>query len=142
MDTSTLVGILFLIVGALVTLWEIHTVTIYLIAVAAGLFAGGGLILSGGGITAGLVLTAIVILLGLPVAHWWRRKLRNHASEAVTHDDIGRKVTIVSIHGATLRVDYRGTTWDARMDGTASAPDAGSVLTIARREGNTLILMP
>ena len=60
MDTSILAGIIFLVVGALVLLSELHTLTIYLLAVAAGLFAAGGLALAGGGLTADFALLAII----------------------------------------------------------------------------------
>lgn len=141
MDSSTLLGIVFLVVGALVALSEIFTLTIYLLAVAIGLFAAGGLALAGGSLTADLALLAAVIILGLPIAHWWRGKLRNHASEAVTRDDVGRQVTVVSVDGTDLRVDYRGSTWDARLGpGVAAAPATGDTFVIARREGNLLIL--
>lgn len=143
MDLTMWLGIAFLIAGALVTLSEIHTLTVYLIAVAAGLFAAGGLALAGGGLTADLALLAIVIILGLPVAHWARRRLKNRAAEAVTHDDAGHRVTIVGTDDGVLRVDYRGSTWNARLANAAgAAPAAGDTFVIARREGNVLILAP
>lgn len=139
MDSSTWVGIVFLVLGALVLLSELHTFTIYLLAVAAGLFAAGGLALAGGSLTATLVLLAVVVVLGMPLAYWARRKLRNREAEAVTHDDIGHRVSVVDVDGAHLRVTYRGTTWDARFDG-ADMPVAGDTCIIERRQGNTLIL--
>lgn len=142
MDTSTIVGIIFLIVGALVTLSEIHTLTIYLIAIAVGLFAAGGLIIAGGGLTASLALLAVIIILGLPVAHWWRGKLKNREAEEITHNDAGHRVTVIRVADGSLRVDYRGTTWEARLDATpTAAPAAGDTFTISRREGNVLILV-
>ncbi|HEX7338778.1 MAG TPA: NfeD family protein [Rhodanobacteraceae bacterium] len=143
MDTSTLAGIIFLVVGALVLLSELHTLTIYLLAVAAGLFAAGGLALAGGGLTADFALLAIIIILGLPIAHWWRRKLKNRASEDISQDDIGNKITVVAINGPHLRVDYRGSTWDARLaDDAIAMPSVGATCTIARRDGNTLFITP
>lgn len=143
MDSSTLLGIIFLVVGALVALSEIHTLTIYLIAVAVGLFAAGGLALAGGSLTADLALLAVIIILGLPAAHWWRGKLKNREAEEVMHDDAGRRVTVVGVTDTSLRVDYRGSTWDARLDpAVAATPATGDTFTIARREGNLLILAP
>ncbi|HET7662306.1 MAG TPA: hypothetical protein VFK31_01595, partial [Rhodanobacteraceae bacterium] len=77
MDSSTLLGIVLLVAGALVLLSELHTLTIYLLAIAAGLFAAGGLALAGGSLTATLILLAVVVILGMPVAHWARKKLKN-----------------------------------------------------------------
>ncbi|HEU0196766.1 MAG TPA: NfeD family protein [Nevskiaceae bacterium] len=141
MSTATLYGIILLILGALVTLSELHTLTIYLLALAAGLFAAGGLALAGGSLTADFALLAVVLVLGLPIAHWWRRRLKNRASDDVTHDDVGRQVTVVSVEGMRLRVSYRGSTWDARMDpATADLPALGVSCKITRRDGNTLII--
>lgn len=143
MDTSTLIGIIFLVVGALVALSEIHTLTIYLLFVAIGLFAAGALALAGGSLTADLILLAVIIILGMPIAHWWRGKLKNRESDAVSEDDVGRKVTVIDVDGAALRVDYRGSTWDARLDATVTAtPARGDSYVIARRKGNLLILAP
>lgn len=141
MDSSTLLGIVFLVVGALVLLSELHTLTIYLLAIAAGLFAAGGLALAGGSLTATLILLAAVVILGMPLAHWARRKLKTRESEAVTHDDVGHRVDVVGVDGAALRVAYRGSTWNARLEtATTTPPTVGDTCTIARREGNTLIL--
>lgn len=143
MDSSTWLGIALLVAGALVLLSELHTLTIYLLAIAAGLFAAGGLALAGGSLTATLILLAVVVILGMPVAHWARKKLKNHEAEAVTHDDVGRSVTIAHVDANAWRVNYRGTTWSARPEAAvAITPAAGEIWRIARREGNTLILAP
>ncbi|HET7301655.1 MAG TPA: NfeD family protein [Oleiagrimonas sp.] len=143
MDSSTWLGIALLVAGALVLLSELHTLTIYLLAIAAGLFAAGGLALAGGSLTATLILLAVVVILGMPVAHWARKKLKNHEAEAVSQDDVGRSVTIAEIDHDTWRVNYRGTTWMARPETAATVmPVAGETWRIARREGNTLILVP
>ncbi|HET7663397.1 MAG TPA: NfeD family protein [Rhodanobacteraceae bacterium] len=143
MDSSTWLGIALLVAGALVLLSELHTLTIYLLAIAAGLFAAAGLALAGGSLTATLILLAVVVILGMPVAHWARKKLKNREADAVTHDDVGRSVTIAHADGNAWRVDYRGTTWSARPEtAVATAPAAGEIWRIARREGNTLILTP
>lgn len=143
MESTTTLGIIFLVVGGLVTLSELHTLTVYLIAVAVGLFVAGAMALAGIGITADLAVLAIIILLGLPLAHWWRGKLKNREADEVSEDDVGRSVTIVSVTGNALRVDYRGSTWDARLDAEADTiPANGDTFQITRREGNLLILAP
>ncbi|MDN5925099.1 MAG: hypothetical protein L0H70_08885 [Xanthomonadales bacterium] len=141
MDSSTMLGIMFLVAGALVTLFEIQTVTIYLLVLGIGLFAAGALMLVGAGLTASLALLAIILLFGLPIAHWWRGKLKNRAADIITDDDVGHHVTVVEVNGAALRVDYRGTTWNARLDSAVtSSPVNGDQFVIVRREGNVLIL--
>lgn len=143
MDSTTLLGIGFLVLGALVTLAEIHTLTVYLLALAAGLFAAGASALAGGSLTANLAILAVVVVLGLPLAHWWRGKLKNREADDLARDDVGNRVTVVSATGPVLRVSYRGSTWDARLeDAIGAAPAAGHSYIITRREGNLLILAP
>lgn len=143
MDSATTLGIVLLIVGAVAAVSEINTLTIYLIPVALACFAAGGVALAGGGLTLSLIVLAVIVLLGMPLAHWFRGRLRNHASENVSHDDVGRTVTVIENHNATLRVSYRGSAWDARLENASGkAPQAGETYRIAAREGNLLILVP
>lgn len=143
MDASDVVGVVFLLVGALLVLAEIHTLTVYLLAVAAGLFAAGGLALTGASLTADLSLLAVVVVLALPLAHWWRKKLKNHAAEVLMNDDVGRSVVVVDVADGRLRVSYRGSTWSAQLDAAAlAAPQVGEHYRIVRREGNLLYIAP
>lgn len=143
MDSNEIVGAAFLVAGALAVLAEIHSLTIYLLAVAAGLFAAGGLALLGASFTMDLAALAVVIVLGLPVAHWWRGKLRNRAAEDLMNDDVGRAVTVVDSAGGGLRVSYRGTTWTARLESAGQGiPAVGEHYVIVRREGNLLLIAP
>lgn len=143
MDSATTLGIVLLIIGALVAVSEIHTLTIYLIAVALACFAAGGVALAGGGLILSLIVLAVIALLGMPLAHWFRRRLKNRASEDISRDDVGHAVTILDSHGEGLRVSYRGSTWDARLENAAGkAPQAGETYRIASREGNLLVLAP
>lgn len=143
MDSNEVVGAVFLVAGGLAVLAEMHSLTIYFLAVAAGLFAAGGLALAGASVTADLAALAVVIALGLPVAHWWRGKLRNRAAEDLMNDDVGRPVTVVDSAGGGLRVSYRGTTWNARLESAGQgAPEVGEHYVIVRREGNLLLIAP
>lgn len=142
-DASASIGAIFLILGALFVLAEIHSLTLYLLAVAIGLFAAGGLALSGASLTADLAVLAVVVALALPVAHWWRGKLKNHAADQLMQNDVGGSVIIESIAAKGLRVDYRGTTWNAQFDtGVSGSPQLGAHCVIVRREGNLLIVVP
>ncbi|MGH8128867.1 MAG: NfeD family protein [Gammaproteobacteria bacterium] len=143
MDSATILGIVLLIIGALTAVSEIHTLTIYLIAVALACFVAGGVALAGGGLILSLIVLAVIVLLGMPVAHWVRKRLKNRASEDVTRDDVGHSVTILDSHGEGLRVSYRGSTWDARLENASvTTPQAGETYRIASREGNVLVLAP
>jgi membrane protein implicated in regulation of membrane protease activity len=140
---ATVLGIVLLAIGAIVALAEIHTLTIYLIAVAVACFAAGGTALAGAGLDVTLTVLAVVILLGLPVARWASARLKNRASEEVTRDDVGLNVTVIDTEGGSLRVSYRGTTWDARLNRTDGPPARpGDRCRIVAREGNVLVLEP
>lgn len=137
------IGIVLIVLAASLVVLEMHTMTIYLLAVAAACVAGGVTALVGGGpIWAGLamVITGVV---ALPLAHWVRGRLKNRASEDVSQDDTGHSVTVLEATGGALRVAYRGTTWNARLrDSSVVVPPPGQKLIISAREGSTLVLEP
>jgi len=141
MSASEILGTILLVAGALVAVSEMHTLTIYLLAVAVACFAGAGAAFLGFGLSWSLAVVGIVTLLGLPIAHWARGRMRNRASEQVSNDDVGRSVEVLAQGHDFLRVSYRGTAWQARMqDASATMPTPGQTLRIAAREGNVLVL--
>lgn len=138
-----IIGIALIIVGAALIVLEMHTLTVYLLAVAAACIAGGVVGLAGGGPMWALLAIVLTGALALALAHSLRRRLKNPASEEVSRDDTGHPVTVIEAEGGTLRVMYRGTTWSARLrDSSGAQPQAGRTLIIAAREGSTLILDP
>ncbi|MGH8224855.1 MAG: NfeD family protein [Gammaproteobacteria bacterium] len=136
-------GIILLIVGALVVVAEIHSFTVYLLALAAACFVAGGLALGAHtGLAVTLIVFAIVLFAGLPIAHYARRRLKNQESEQVSNDDVGASVTVVAVRDGQLRVSYRGAEWDARPFAEL-APELAAVgtrLRIVARDGNTLVV--
>lgn len=138
-----IIGIALIVLSASLIVLEMHTLTIYLLAVAAACIAGGVIALAGGGLISALSAMVITGAIALPLAHWARGHLKNRASEAVSQDDTGHSVTVVESAGGTLRVAYRGSTWNARLrDSSAAAPQPGHTLVISAREGSTLVLEP
>lgn len=122
---------------------EMHTLTIYLLAAAAACIAGGVTALAGGGPIWALSAMAIAAVVAFPLAHWTRGLFKNRASEDVSQEDAGHSVTVVEMAGGTLRVAYRGSTWNARLrDSSAAVPPPGHTLVISAREGSTLVLEP
>ncbi|HDO34464.1 MAG TPA: hypothetical protein ENH08_05030, partial [Chromatiales bacterium] len=120
---------------------EINTLTFYLLAVAVACFAAGAASVYGADVTFTFGLLGIVVLLGLPVAHWVRLRLRTPEADRVSNDDVGHDVTVESIAPDGLRVVYRGTLWSARVaDGNAEGVLPGDLLRISRRDGNILLL--
>ena len=138
-----IVGIALIVLSASLIVLEMHTLTIYLLAAAAACAAGGVVALAGGGPIWALAGMAITGAVALPLAHWARGRLKNRASDDVSREDTGHSVTVVEAAGGTLRVAYRGSTWNARLsESSAAAPQPGHTLVIAAREGSTLVLEP
>ncbi len=137
------VGIVLLIVGASVVAVETQSLTIYLIAVAVACFVAGGLaLIAHTDIATTLIGFAFILLAGIPVAHYARRRLKNPESDRVSRDDVGASVEVVAVRGETLRVSYRGTEWDARpaIGFSTAGLAAGATLRIVERDGSMLIV--
>lgn len=136
-------GIVLVIAGAVLVATEIHTFTVYLLAVALASVVDGGLIL---GLHISSVVALLVfggvLMLGLPLAHITRGWLRNEASEIVSHQDNGQSVTVASLARAGgIRVHYRGASWDAELaTGEKGEVEPGQRLWIVERQGNKLIV--
>ena len=137
------IGIVLIVLSAGLILLEMHTLTIYLLAAAAACIAGGAVALAGGGLLWALCAMVATGIIALPLAHWARGLLKNRASEEISRDDTGHSVTVLEAQGGLLRVEYRGSTWNARLrDSSAAAPRPGHTLVISAREGSTLVLDP
>jgi membrane protein implicated in regulation of membrane protease activity len=138
-----ILGIALIVLSAGLIVFEMHTLTIYLLAAAAACIAGGVVALAGGGAIWALSAMASTGVVALPLAHWASTRLKNRASEDVSKDDAGHSVTVIEAAEGMLRVAYRGSTWNARLrDSSAAAPQPGQTLLIAAREGSTLVLEP
>ena len=136
-------GIALLIAGALAVVVEIHSFTIYLIAVAAACFVAGGLaLMAHTGLDATMMAFALVLLAGLPAVHYVRKRLKNPESDLISRDDVGAEVEVISVKDRSLRVRYRGADWDARPvpDLAVEGLVPGAILRVFARDGNTLIL--
>ncbi|MGH8326524.1 MAG: NfeD family protein [Steroidobacteraceae bacterium] len=136
-----IIGIALIVLSACLIVLEMHTLTVYLLAAAAAFIAGGVVALMGGGPLWAVSAMAITGVVALALAHWARGRLKNRASEEVSQDDTGHSVTVIEAAGGMLRVEYRGSTWTARLrDSSAAAPPPGQTLLISAREGSTLVL--
>lgn len=143
MTSAEILGAVLLVIGALIAVFEFHTLTIYLIAIAVACFAGAGVAFAGGGFSLSLIVLAVVTVLGMPVAHWARGKLKNRASDEVSQDDVGRSVIVVLAERDRLRVSYRGSDWNARFQSMPpTSAQAGDICRIVAREGSVLVIIP
>jgi membrane protein implicated in regulation of membrane protease activity len=118
----------FLVLGLLAALVELHAGTFYLAAVAAAAFLTALTAFWIGDDLLILVFVALCAIL-VPAIMLYRRRRARGASLA--DFDIGQTVTIrgVSPQGNHLTISYRGTIWEAVMeDGSIPAPGATAVI--------------
>jgi membrane protein implicated in regulation of membrane protease activity len=123
---------------------ELMTGTFYLLMVALGLAAAA--LAAYGGVATGVQIVVAAIVGGGATAVWhWKRA--QHPKSAPFQEnrdvnlDIGERVhvTVWDADG-TSRINYRGSTWQARIQpGAVASP---GVHRVAAVEGNWLVLAP
>ncbi len=133
------VGVALLVLSALLTILEIHSFTIYFLAVALACLSGALTAFYFGGLTAVTITVGVALLVCLPAAHWLRKRMQNKASDEVTCDDVGRRVEVISKQPNAVKVSYRGSVWDAKVE-TGEAVAVGQAMRIKARDGSTLLV--
>jgi len=117
---------------------ELFTGTFYLLAAGAAFALGGVVAWLGGSPSMQMLASGVLAVAGTIAAHQWRRL---HAMPPPqTGLDVGQEVQVLAWHdNGTARVNYRGTQWDAEIEGGGSA-NVGDRLIIKTTRGNTLVL--
>ncbi len=123
---------------------ELATGTFYLLLFALGLVAAAIGAHLGLGFSAQIVCAAVVAGGTTAVWHWKRARQPKSAPAAENRDvnlDIGERVHVTQ-WGAdrTARVQYRGSTWTARL--APGAEPSGGEYRVSAVEGNWLVLAP
>jgi len=123
---------------------ELTTGTFYLLMVALGLAAAAVAAHLGTTVGAQLVTAAVVGGGATALWHWKRARSPRSAPARENRDvnlDIGERVHVAAwASDGTTRVQYRGSTWSARLQpGAAALP---GVHRVAAVEGNWLVLAP
>lgn len=123
---------------------ELTTGTFYLLMVALGFSAAA--LAAHAGFAVGPQLVAAAVVGGGATALWHWKRWRSPQSAPVRENrdanlDIGERVQVSAwAPDGTARINYRGSTWTARLQpGAAAAP--GTYL-VAAVEGNWLVLAP
>jgi len=123
---------------------ELMTGTFYLLMVALGLAAAA--LAAYGGVATGVQIVVAAIVGGGATAVWhWKRA--QHPKSAPFQEnrdvnlDIGERVHVTAWDAdGTSRINYRGSTWQARIQpGAVASP---GVHRVAAVEGNWLVLAP
>ena len=123
---------------------ELTTGTFYLLMLALGMAAAA--LVAHLGLAVGPQLVAAALVGGGATSLWhWKRAREPQAAPARENRDvnldIGERVQVVSWNAdRTARVQYRGSTWQARLQ-PGAAPVAGEHR-VAAVEGNWLVLAP
>ncbi len=129
--------LLWAIAGFVLIIAELLTGTFYLLVLGIAALAAAGVAFAGGDVWVQVIVATGVAFAGIyGVHHWWQ----NHPKDARgTNDlDYGQAVVVdswINQANGLARVKYRGSTWDAKIDGTANISD---VLYIRSQENGVL----
>ena len=123
---------------------ELATGTFYLLMIALGLAGAAVAAMLGLGLTAQIVSAALIG--GGATALWHRRRFNQPQSAPARENrdvnlDIGERVNVRAWNTeGTAQVQYRGSTWTARL-APGAVPASGEHL-VSAVEGNWLVLTP
>jgi membrane protein implicated in regulation of membrane protease activity len=117
---------------------EIMSGTLYLLVIGVASVAAGVCALAGLTLAAQLGAASVISMAGVAALRVWRRGAPSAGADLAF--DAGQPVEVVSPrHDGGLRVAYRGTHWDAQLEG-GGAVAKGERLTIVQMRGNTLLV--
>jgi len=129
--------LLWAILGLTLVIVELLTGTFYLLVLGVAAFGAALAAWLGQGFPLQAVVAALIAALGCYGVHVYRTK---NTTRQMAPVDAGQPASFEAWvdQGARLaRVRYRGTSWDALVDGDA-AVDAGAMLYVLTANGNTL----
>lgn len=116
---------------------ELLTNTFYLLVVAIGAAAGGLIAFTGLGFGIELAVAAVVTAAGIAVLRMMKIGPNSRRENTNFSLDVGQAVDVVERRpDGSLRVNYRGSQWDAEVDG----PYVTGPLFIRETRGSTLVL--
>jgi membrane protein implicated in regulation of membrane protease activity len=128
---------LWAILGLTLVIVELLTGTFYLLMLGAAAFGAALAAWLGQGFGVQAVVAAVISVAGCYGVHVYRAKNEKGQMSPL---DAGQPASFeiwVDPVARRARVRYRGTTWDALVDGD-DAPDAGANLYVVSTSGNTL----
>jgi membrane protein implicated in regulation of membrane protease activity len=135
--------LIWVIAGFVLVIAELLTGTFYLLVIGMGAFAGAGVAWLGANAIAQAGVAGIVAVIGAWLVHMWHDAQPKDTPHTSNFLDRGQPVVLESWANEAAqvaRVQYRGTTWDARVVAPGEAPVPGSTLYIEGREGGMLLV--
>lgn len=132
-----MVTMLWIVVAGVLLVVELHSGTVYLLALSLAAALAGIVALFTDSLPAQFTVAAVGGAVGAYIAQGVRERERKRQRPPVT-EEAGQTVVVVRDSPA-IRVSWRGTEWDAVLaDASTAAKDER--LTIVRQEGNRLVL--
>jgi membrane protein implicated in regulation of membrane protease activity len=117
--------LLWAIAGFVLIIAELVTGTFYLLVLGIAALAGALVAYMGGAFWLQAIFTAAAALIGIYAVHmWWQRHPKDPKSNNSL--EVGQTVVLeewVNQASGTARVRYRGSSWDAQVEGSASVND-------------------
>jgi membrane protein implicated in regulation of membrane protease activity len=135
--------LLWVVAGFVLVIAELVTGTFYLVVFGAGAFAAAIAAWAGGNGLVQAMAAGAVALVGTWLVYRWHRAQPRDAPGTSNFLDRGQPVVLESWANEAARVarvNYRGTTWDARVVAPAEPPVPGTTLYIEGQEGSTLLV--
>lgn len=131
--------LLWAIAGFVLIIAELLTGTFYLLVFGIAALVGALVAYMGGAFWLQAVLTAAASLVGVYAVHmWWQKNPKE--SKGDNSLEVGQTVVLeewVNQASGTARVRYRGSSWDAQVEGAANA-NVNDTLTIQAVEQGVL----
>jgi membrane protein implicated in regulation of membrane protease activity len=135
--------LLWIIVGIALIIAEMLTGTFYLLVIGAGAFVSALVAWLGLHVLWQAIIGGLAALGGTLLVHHWHEAQRKSDGGRSNFLDRGQPVVLEgwsNENAGIARVQYRGTSWDARVAGTAQHPMPGSTLYIEGQEGSMLVV--
>jgi membrane protein implicated in regulation of membrane protease activity len=121
------------IAGFVLIIAELVTGTFYLLVLGVAALVGALIAYFGGSFWVQAILTAAAALIGVYLVHvWWQKNPRN--AKAENSLEVGQTVVLetwVNEASGMARVKYRGSSWDAKVDGAAAVNDVLTIRQVA-----------
>jgi membrane protein implicated in regulation of membrane protease activity len=131
------------VAGFALVIAELVTGTFYLLVIGLGAFAGALAAWLGANLVVQAGVGSIVAIAGAIAVHHWHARQPPGDPRHGNFLDRGQPVVLegwANESARIARVQYRGTTWDARLARPDERPAPGTTLYIEGQEGNTLVV--
>ena len=135
--------LLWVVVGFILVIAELVTGTFYLLVIGIGFFAAALCAWLGANLLVQAFVGSAVAIAGGWLVHHWHETHRQKDAGRSNLLDRGQAVVLESWTNESAgiaRVRYRGASWDARVAGEGTRPEAGATLYIEGQEGSTLVV--